>query len=200
MKQTYKEQLADGRWLRKKNEILERDNYTCQRCGATSNLQVHHKEYLANKKAWEYSNEDLITLCVNCHENEHNIISSPKVGSFYTYEHSDYTDYLICYHIDYKKELVYLFGIDNGGGHGDGWILCLTFDEYYFKCRKWGFAKDYSEDNYMICSFLLAYEKQIKEKAKSIVCGCYPYTDEQVNKFASHKLKEIVEPILKQLK
>ena len=70
----------------------------------------------------------------------------------------------------------------------------------YFKCRKWGFAKDYSEDNYMICSFLLAYEKQIKEKAKSIVCGCYPYTDEQVNKFASHKLKEIVEPILKHLK
>lgn len=45
MKQTYKEQLTDGRWLRKKNEILERDNYTCQRCGATSNLQVHHKEY-----------------------------------------------------------------------------------------------------------------------------------------------------------
>ena len=30
MKQTYKEQLTDGRWLRKKNEILERDNYTCQ--------------------------------------------------------------------------------------------------------------------------------------------------------------------------
>lgn len=69
---TYKEKLRDPRWQRKKNEILIRDNYTCQAfdCGSTTkNLQVHHIEYLSIDP-WEYPNDMLITLCEDCHNKE----------------------------------------------------------------------------------------------------------------------------------
>lgn len=34
-------------------------------------LNVHHKVYRKNKLAWEYPDEDLITLCWSCHEEIH---------------------------------------------------------------------------------------------------------------------------------
>ncbi len=34
-------------------------------------LNVHHKFYIENRKAWEYENDALITLCENCHQVEH---------------------------------------------------------------------------------------------------------------------------------
>ncbi|KYG77160.1 hypothetical protein [Roseivirga echinicomitans] len=35
------------------------------------NLQVHHECYRQSRMAWEYENEDLLTLCWQCHEDEH---------------------------------------------------------------------------------------------------------------------------------
>lgn len=37
-------------------------------------LQVHHKQYLMDKKAWEYEEKDLITLCQDCHSTLHKLI------------------------------------------------------------------------------------------------------------------------------
>ncbi|UAB74306.1 hypothetical protein [Mesoflavibacter sp. SCSIO 43206] len=34
-------------------------------------LNVHHKYYVENKLAWEYNNDALITLCADCHYEEH---------------------------------------------------------------------------------------------------------------------------------
>ena len=34
-------------------------------------LNIHHKYYQVGKKAWEYSNDALVTLCANCHHIEH---------------------------------------------------------------------------------------------------------------------------------
>lgn len=34
-------------------------------------LNIHHKHYVIGKKAWEYENETLITLCERCHKKEH---------------------------------------------------------------------------------------------------------------------------------
>ena len=34
-------------------------------------LHIHHKYYINGKKAWEYNNEALITLCYSCHEELH---------------------------------------------------------------------------------------------------------------------------------
>ena len=34
-------------------------------------LTVHHKKYIQNKLIWDYDNNDLITLCDNCHTEIH---------------------------------------------------------------------------------------------------------------------------------
>jgi len=71
MNKNYLEQLKDPRWQKKRLEILNRDNFTCQCCGSKENeLQVHHKYYDKKKLAWEYDNDCLITLCKDCHEYE----------------------------------------------------------------------------------------------------------------------------------
>ncbi len=65
----YSEQLKSPLWQRKRLKIMERDNFTCQNCFSTQNqLQVHHKYYSKDKKAWEYFDSSLITLCSQCHE------------------------------------------------------------------------------------------------------------------------------------
>lgn len=70
-KQTYKEQLEHPKWLKKRKAILERDNHQCALCGSKENLQVHHTEYRDGKRAWEYPNAVLVTLCRDCHEKVH---------------------------------------------------------------------------------------------------------------------------------
>ena len=72
MKQkSYAELLKDPRWQKKRLEIMQRDNFTCQHCLATGkSLQVHHLVYEKGKKPWEYEDDELITLCENCHQEE----------------------------------------------------------------------------------------------------------------------------------
>jgi len=68
---TYLELLRDPKWQRKRLEILQRDDWTCQNCRATDkNLQVHHRRYFAGKKPWEYEGEHLVTLCEDYHFRE----------------------------------------------------------------------------------------------------------------------------------
>lgn len=68
---TYKEKLLDPRWQRKRLEILQRDNFTCQSCGdEKSTLHIHHKRYLRGREPWDVPNDILITLCEFCHEKE----------------------------------------------------------------------------------------------------------------------------------
>ena len=70
-KKTYSELLRSPLWQKKRVEILERDNYICQYCGSTTKeLHVHHKIYKKGAAPWEYDNDNLITLCHDCHEIE----------------------------------------------------------------------------------------------------------------------------------
>lgn len=63
----YVEKLKDPRWQKKRLEILERDNWTCQCCLSTeSTLHVHHKIY-EKCDPWEYDDKYLTTLCDECH-------------------------------------------------------------------------------------------------------------------------------------
>lgn len=65
---TYAEQLRDPRWQKRRLEVLERDEWSCRRCGDDeSELHVHHLRYITGKKPWEYDDEDLRTLCKKCH-------------------------------------------------------------------------------------------------------------------------------------
>lgn len=68
---SYTERLADPRWQRKRLEVMNRDNWTCQRCGDSSmQLEVHHVEYWEGKKPWEYPDDMLVTVCRTCHQKE----------------------------------------------------------------------------------------------------------------------------------
>ena len=50
-------------------EVLRRDAWRCQFCGARTNLQVHHIKY--RSQAGQDTIENLITLCAKCHSDQH---------------------------------------------------------------------------------------------------------------------------------
>jgi len=52
-----------------RNQILCRDGWRCQACGAMSNLEVHHMEFRSH--SGDDSEENLITLCAACHQGAH---------------------------------------------------------------------------------------------------------------------------------
>ena len=61
----------DPRWQKRRLEILERDDWACQKCfDPDSTLHVHHRYYEKDKEPWEYPDDALITLCEDCHEGE----------------------------------------------------------------------------------------------------------------------------------
>ncbi len=60
-------------------EVLSRDSWRCQNCGTAENLQVHHIK--SRSKLGHDSLENLITLCVSCHESLHrNLGMSRRIG------------------------------------------------------------------------------------------------------------------------
>lgn len=70
-KDEYQQQLQHPLWLKKRGIILNRDQHKCVQCGSEHDLQVHHTRYTKGKKAWEYPNATLVTLCKKCHTNVH---------------------------------------------------------------------------------------------------------------------------------
>lgn len=70
-KEEFNNMIKDPRWQKKRLEILQRDNFTCQNCSDTeTTLHVHHRKYLPDVKYWDYPEKLLVTLCEGCHENE----------------------------------------------------------------------------------------------------------------------------------
>lgn len=67
----YRTQLQDPKWKAKRKFIITRDNNKCSLCNSSTNLVVHHKEYINGMKAWEYDDSSLITLCSKCHAKFH---------------------------------------------------------------------------------------------------------------------------------
>lgn len=153
-KRDYHEQLQDPRWIEKRKEVLFKDEYTCQRCGAKNvPLQVHHLVYYEGRKAWEYSNAHLVSLCKKCHYEVHNELLKEegvaKVGQVYSYTHGDFENYMYCYHVDYLHKKVFLIGINTGGSWHDLYVDVFSFDTFFKKCIhlerffNWNFEDDY---------------------------------------------------------
>ena len=72
-KKEYLLKLKDPRWLKKRASVIDNDKHKCCICGRSDKevtLQVHHIEYKNDLDPWDYSDEDLITLCQNCHFKE----------------------------------------------------------------------------------------------------------------------------------
>ena len=67
----YAEKLRDPRWQRMRLKIMERDEFSCQRCyDSESTLNVHHRNYEYGKAPWDYPESWLVTLCEECHQSE----------------------------------------------------------------------------------------------------------------------------------
>lgn len=57
-----------------KSKTLERDNFTCQHCGSSENLHIHHIDKKGSNVPKEQKNnalDNLITLCRSCHTRVH---------------------------------------------------------------------------------------------------------------------------------
>ena len=68
---SYSDKLKSPQWKSKRKEIIARDKSTCQLCGVKHNkMQVHHTIYYPDTEPWDYSNDILVTLCPECHQNE----------------------------------------------------------------------------------------------------------------------------------
>lgn len=67
--------LERREWKAKRDIILFRDKYCCQKCGKDESrdicLHVHHKHYIFGLDPWEYKDSELITLCEDCHSSLH---------------------------------------------------------------------------------------------------------------------------------
>ena len=54
-----------------RQQVLRRDGWRCQACGARANLEVHHTEFRSH--AGDDSEVNLITLCTACHASVHRV-------------------------------------------------------------------------------------------------------------------------------
>lgn len=78
----YTDKLKDPRWQKKRLEIMQRDGFRCFICESGSEtLNVHHKLYLQGREYWEYTDDQLVTLC----EKDHKAIHSVWPGSEATF-------------------------------------------------------------------------------------------------------------------
>ena len=69
---SYFEKLKDPRWQKKRLEVLNFYEFTCQMCSDNKEtLHVHHKEYFKGHEPWDYEIRQLTVLCENCHESSH---------------------------------------------------------------------------------------------------------------------------------
>jgi len=69
MSKTYSEKLKDPRWQKKRLEILQRDEFTCQCClDKEKTLHVHHIDTDYSIEPWDHEDSALITLCDDCHK------------------------------------------------------------------------------------------------------------------------------------
>lgn len=86
-KQSYDEFLKSGYWRRVRNIVLKRDNNCCCKCGAKTNLHIHHTTYKHHMK--EIDNlDDLVTLCKSCHNAVHGRINGKNTIPLGEYETS----------------------------------------------------------------------------------------------------------------
>src|SRR5437870_6320045 len=73
MKQTTPKQapirLQEENYRELRKQVLRRDGWRCQVCGSMTNLEVHHKQFRSH--SGEDDEQNLITLCFNCHSSAH---------------------------------------------------------------------------------------------------------------------------------
>lgn len=67
--------MRDKEWVACAKRTKKRDNYTCQCCGGKThgNIISHHKNGWDNFKEQRYDDDNIVTLCEDCHKEFHHI-------------------------------------------------------------------------------------------------------------------------------
>ena len=71
--------LDSQRYRELHRQVLERDRWRCQVCGSMQQLQVHHLKFRSHSGGDVEQN--LITLCTECHEQVHDRATGCKARS-----------------------------------------------------------------------------------------------------------------------
>ena len=81
-KKTYAEKLLDPRWQQLRLRVFERDEWKCRACGEKSKtLNAHHPVYHPfSEGPWDYEIDSIVTLCSECHSDEHSGLDSSKAN------------------------------------------------------------------------------------------------------------------------
>jgi len=70
--ESYWDKLKDPRWQKKRLEVLNDRNFSCEYCGDSKNtLYVHHPAYISGRDPWDYAIDELQSLCEDCHKYQH---------------------------------------------------------------------------------------------------------------------------------
>lgn len=72
-KEYYNRLLEDKRWKEFRLKVLSERGCSCEYCGSTEIIQIHHTEYVKGRLPWEYDIKDMRVLCKRCHQRIHNI-------------------------------------------------------------------------------------------------------------------------------
>ena len=73
------------KYRRWRKAVLGRDDHTCQHCGATDGLHVHHKRTWAESPTTRYKVKNGITWCFYCHDKAHDgLVSYYEQQAFLT--------------------------------------------------------------------------------------------------------------------
>ena len=70
--------LPSHRWAPLRRFILDRDGWTCQRCGRPGRPEVHH----VNGDPGDNDPGNLIVLCRSCHIETHRPAVAPEVAAW----------------------------------------------------------------------------------------------------------------------
>src|SRR5205823_11567049 len=70
----YAKYLQSVHWMKLRRRVLIRDGKQCVLCGSTDELQAHHETY--REKFRDSLPDDLVTLCRECHEEQHGLSKS----------------------------------------------------------------------------------------------------------------------------
>lgn len=116
-KLSYAEMLKGPRWQKKRLEVMQRDGFRCQHCLSEDKpLQVHHLVYDKDKKPWEYENNQLITLCEDCHQDEtedYRMVYPCFQDLLFQFKSSGLSAAVLCSMINYVTETLYSYNTNN---------------------------------------------------------------------------------------
>jgi len=69
---TFQQQYTHPNWQKMRLHCLKRDNFQCVNCGnKQKTLHAHHLKYIKGKYVWDVPPFYIVTLCEDCHSEEH---------------------------------------------------------------------------------------------------------------------------------